>query len=373
MTYSFEKGVFTLKKDNLTYTIDLNGQKLRKGNLELKRTDTLRKIVTKSVIEQIGREMNNRYCGQTFGELAENENFQKDMLDYRILNRLHSQNEKTQQALQFFALYEKMLKVGFPFFSDFQSAPKKIDKNLIDFIKKEYQHLMERNFTTSRLDAYELDFGSLASQYRHSMIREKYPNELYTNNRWYWRNYEELDEEDIAKRTHLMMTTLKRQYSQPMLNHLDRMTLNWAVSLIDAEEKGLSVDYTSRNILNEVDKSLIYLTAIEDKETNEKLAKHRVLELSQEDDTYIYKQLLTAEDFRDEAGQQRNCVLSYLRHACDGVAAIVSMREKTNPKKSFITLEIRYGKVVQAKLFANGEVRDKEVLKHITEYEQKIG
>lgn len=317
--------------------------------------------------------MDKKYRGQTFGELAENENFQKDMLDYTILNRLHSQNEKTQQALQFFALYEKMLKVGFPFFSDFQSAPKKIDKNLIDFIKKQYQHLMERDFTTITLNAYELDFDSLASQYRHSMIREKYPNELYTNNRWYWRNYEELDEEDIAKRTHLMMTALKRQYSQPMLNHLDRMTLNWAVSLIDAEEKGLSVDYTSRNILNEVNKSLIYLTAIEDEETNKKLAKHKILELSQEDDAYIYKQLLTAEDFRDEAEQQKNCVLSYLRRACDGSVAIVSMREKTNPKKSFITLEIRHGEVVQAKLSVNRAIRDKEVLKHIEEYEEKIG
>ena len=372
MTYSFEKGIFTLKKDNLTYTIDLNGQKLQKGTLELKRTNTLKKIVTEDIVEQIKKEMNKKYRGQTFGELAENENFQKDMLDYTILNRLHNRNEKTQQALQFFALYEKMLKVGFPFFNDFQSAPKKIDKNLIDFIKKQYNYLMERDFTIT-LNTYELDFDAVADRYRLSLIREKYPNELYTNNRWYWRNYEELDEEDIAKRTHLMMTALKRQYSQPMLNHLERMTLNWAVSLINAEEKGLSVDYTSRNILNEVNKSLMYLAAIEDREKNEELAKRRMLELSQEDDTYIYKQLLTVEDFRDEADQQRNCVLTYMNSACCGKVAIVSMREKTDPEKSFVTLEIRSGKVVQAKLSVNRTIKNREVLKHIAEYEEKIG
>ena len=372
MTYSFEKGIFTLKKDNLTYIIDLNKQKLKKGTLELKRTNTLRKIVTDSVVEQIKKEMNKKYRGQTFGELVENENFQKDMLDYTILNRLHSQNEKTQQALQFFALYEKMLKVGFPFFNDFQSAPKKIDKNLIDFIKKQYHYLMERDFTIT-LNAYELDFDAVADRYRLSLIREKYPNELYTSYKYYWRNCEKFDGEDIAKRTHSMMTALKRQYSKPMLDNLDRMLLNWATSLVDAEEKGLSVDYTSRNILNEVNKSLIYLASIEDKEKNEKLAKYRMLELSQEDDTYIYKQLLTVEGFRDEADQQRNCVLTYLNSACQGSVAIVSMREKTDPKKSFITLEIRSGKVVQAKLSVNRIIKNKEVLKHIAEYEKKIG
>ena len=60
-----------------------------------------------------------------------------------------------------------------------------------------------------------------------------------------------------------------------------------------------------------------------------------------EDDTYICRPLITAEDFYDEAKQQSNCVArQYLDPTARGETHIVSIRYKRDPEHSLITCEI---------------------------------
>lgn len=74
------------------------------------------------------------------------------------------------------------------------------------------------------------------------------------------------------------------------------------------------------------------------------------------------------QDIKDEAVQQNNCVASYIDRVIEGSCSIVFLRNKANPDKSLITVEIRDGKIVQAKAAYNQEPNE-EQLKVLDEYQ----
>lgn len=64
----------------------------------------------------------------------------------------------------------------------------------------------------------------------------------------------------------------------------------------------------------------------------------------------------SAQDIKDEAVQQSNCVASYIDGILDGYRHIVFLRKETDPTKSLVTVEIRDYKVVQARERYNQKV-----------------
>lgn len=67
-----------------------------------------------------------------------------------------------------------------------------------------------------------------------------------------------------------------------------------------------------------------------------------------EDDTFKIVVPKSEEDFQNEANQQHNCVYNlYLEKAVEKQTHICFFRKKENPEKSYITCEIRNGKVYQ--------------------------
>lgn len=64
-------------------------------------------------------------------------------------------------------------------------------------------------------------------------------------------------------------------------------------------------------------------------------------ELYYENDTYIVRPLLSAEEFHIEAEAQHNCVERlYMEKVADGCTHVVTVRKKNNPTQSLITCEI---------------------------------
>lgn len=80
------------------------------------------------------------------------------------------------------------------------------------------------------------------------------------------------------------------------------------------------------------------------------------LKIKQVGDTYFAKALATIEDFRYEGEGQRNCVLSYISRVAKSEIAIIAIRKRENLEKTFVTVELKRDRIVQAKGFANSSI-----------------
>lgn len=96
-------------------------------------------------------------------------------------------------------------------------------------------------------------------------------------------------------------------------------------------------------------------------EFNEELFAKRVntkMEVTIGDYKFIYPK--TTKDIKDEAVQQSNCVASYIDKVISGSCDIILMRKKNDVENSLVTVEIRNGKVVQARQRFNEPVNESE-------------
>ena len=97
------------------------------------------------------------------------------------------------------------------------------------------------------------------------------------------------------------------------------------------------------------------------KEFNEELFAKRVntkMEVTIGDYKFIYPK--TTKDIKDEAVQQSNCVASYIDKVIDGSCDIILMRKKNDVENSLVTVEVRNGKIVQARQRFNESVNESE-------------
>ena len=158
--------------------------------------------------------------------------------------------------------------------------------------------------------------------------------------------------------------------------------LNYIDYLVTYE--ALSPDYPSK-ILGEIDDNCNMLSQMSDKydryprhfltshqitsrtyqrwkqEFNEELFAKRVntkMEVTIGDYKFIYPK--TTKDIKDEAVQQSNCVASYIDKVIGGSCDIILMRKKDDVENSLVTVEVRNGKVVQARQRFNESVNESE-------------
>lgn len=98
-----------------------------------------------------------------------------------------------------------------------------------------------------------------------------------------------------------------------------------------------------------------------EKEFNEELFAKRVntkMETVIGNYKFIYPK--STKDIKDEAVQQSNCVASYIDRVINGQCDIILMRKKNDIENSLVTVEIRNGKVVQARQRFNESVNESE-------------
>lgn len=158
--------------------------------------------------------------------------------------------------------------------------------------------------------------------------------------------------------------------------------LNYIDYLVTYE--AFSPDYPSK-ILGEIDDNCSMLSQMSDKydryprhfltshqitsrtyqrwkqEFNEELFAKRVntkMEVTIGDYKFIYPK--TTKDIKDEAVQQSNCVASYIDKVIGGSCDIILMRKKNDVENSLVTVEVRNGKVVQARQRFNESVNESE-------------
>ena len=172
----------------------------------------------------------------------------------------------------------------------------------------------------------------------------------------------------IKNNLSLIELILKYINLDKVLNYLKEQNL----SLYNLHEYGDYIRCCEEMKLNLKDHSILFPNKFiysHDKITNEMiiskdpLTNKRIKALSNilklniyEDDKYIIFPADSINSLIDESSQQSNCVRTYCDMVSNNECQIYFMRYKNNIKKSFITIEVRNNKVVQAKTRFNEEV-----------------
>ena len=187
----------------------------------------------------------------------------------------------------------------------------------------------------------------------------------------------------IKDNLRLVELILKYVNLDKVLEYLSKQDLN----INNLNEYGDYIRCCEEMKLNLKDHALLFpkhFTKQHDKITNEiiitkspktdkrikKLAKFLALN-NYEDDKYIIFPADSINSLIDESSQQANCVRTYCDMVSHNECQIYFMRNKKNIKKSFITIEVRNGKVVQAKTKFNKEPSI-EIMEIIRKWEQTL-
>lgn len=187
----------------------------------------------------------------------------------------------------------------------------------------------------------------------------------------------------IKNNLSLIELILKYTNLDKVLNYLkeQKLTLN------NLHEYGDYIRCSEEMKLNLKDHSILFpkdFIKSHDKITNEMviskdpLTNKRIKNLSNilsinkyEDDKYIIFPANSINSLIDESSQQSNCVRTYCDMVSNNECQIYFMRYKNNINKSFITIEVRNNKVVQAKARYNEEVPE-EIMNIIIKWEKTL-
>ena len=90
-----------------------------------------------------------------------------------------------------------------------------------------------------------------------------------------------------------------------------------------------------------------------------------------EDEKYIIFPADTIESMIDEGSQQNNCLRTYISSYSDNLCQIYFMRLKKEKTKSFVTIEVRNNRIVQARAKFNDEP-SKEIMNILKKWEKTL-
>ncbi len=166
------------------------------------------------------------------------------------------------------------------------------------------------------------------------------------------KGYTELLEE-IVKLTHLSLSRLQQYFEE---QHLEQeMLIDYYDYLQFAKQLGYNLKDKKVQFPPNFQEAHDTLWLEQEMIQNPTLEKHiqelsNVLELNRyEDEQYIIFPAPSLSSLVEESEQQQNCVRHYGNRYGENDSQIYFMREKKNPHQSLITIEVRNGKIVQAR------------------------
>ena len=143
--------------------------------------------------------------------------------------------------------------------------------------------------------------------------------------------------------------------------------------------KELNLDITNKKVLypknlrDAHDELYNQLEIVENPEIDKKISNlAKILAFNNyEDDNYVIFPASSIGDLIEESQQQKNCVRTYGEQIANTECQIYFMRKKENITKSFVTIEVRNNKIVQARLKYNVLPSD-EINKILEKWQNKL-
>lgn len=128
-----------------------------------------------------------------------------------------------------------------------------------------------------------------------------------------------------------------------------------------------------KEFIKEHDKITREFVITKDININERMKSlSNILDLNTyEDDKYIIFPADSVDSLINESSQMSNCVRNYCTIASNSECQIYFMRDKNNIDKSLVTIEVRNGKIVQARAKFN-ELPSDEINEILKRWEKQI-
>ena len=110
-----------------------------------------------------------------------------------------------------------------------------------------------------------------------------------------------------------------------------------------------------------------------EKKVNKKIKKlaKSLEKYKYEDSEYVIYPAKSVNDLIKEGQNQNNCLRLYIDDYSNNKLQIYFMREKKNINKSFVTIEVRYKRIMQARL-KNNEIPNSEIMKILEKWENTL-
>ena len=201
--------------------------------------------------------------------------------------------------------------------------------------------------------AYKLEYVSLTDNDIYGILSDTHNVKEYWGEMYYQYNY-------VSVSSYNTMLSDYGYTAKGLLNYIDYLVTYEALNAVDALRE--LHDYASmmKRISNKFDKyPRHFLTTHQiacrnyerlKEKFNEDAFKSRInkdMEHTFGEYTFIYPSC--TQDIKNEAAEQNNCVASYIKRVIDGGCHILFLRKKDAPDKSLVTIEVRDGRIVQAK------------------------
>ena len=256
---------------------------------------------------------------------------------------------------------------------------------------KQFEYLIKHKLYSLALDdSYLLKYEN---KYKEFFKNSKYLNFMIENNL----NNREFNALTMCKKTDMSLIKLiseKLYYIERILEiqkinlvelkkYFDSQNLSneYLVEYLDylSIAKKLGLDIKDKKILypdnlfDAHDKLYTEITILEDPSINKDISKlSSLLELNvYEDDKYIIIPASSIESLVDESTQQQNCVRTYSKRYSNNDVQIYFMRKKEDITKSFVTIEVQNGKIIQARTKFN-ELPSSDVNLVLKKWEKQI-
>lgn len=179
---------------------------------------------------------------------------------------------------------------------------------------------------------------------------------------------------DLIKKYKIDLASLKRYLEDHgyLINILEYFDYIRFADELQLDLKSKKILYPS-DLLSEHNKLYLQKNQVNDPLINKKINDlASILSINKyEDEKYVIFPADSVEALMDESTQQHNCVCSYCENIAKNFCQIYFMRKKETLKDSFVTVEVRNNKVVQAKAKYN-ELPSEEANAILQKWEQKL-
>jgi hypothetical protein len=200
-------------------------------------------------------------------------------------------------------------------------------------LKKDFVQYLKSQFD-GELSRYAQDRFTYASTSEYQMLSQRNRNQIdcmIRNNQW------ELPIEWTIK---ALLRLQLEDYEYAFISNNPMYVLETYYS--QCQTLGQEIPVIAKNFLIVICKTAHMYQIWKNEHMNENLKQYNdIKELYYENDTYIVRPLITAEQFHEEATAQSNCVERlYMEPVAQGKTHVVVIRRKDAPEKSLVTCEI---------------------------------
>ena len=200
-------------------------------------------------------------------------------------------------------------------------------------LKKDFVQYLKSQFD-GELTHYAQDRFTYASTSEYQMLSQRNRNQIdcmIRNNQW------ELPIEWTIK---ALLRLQLEDYEYAFISNNPMYVLETYYS--QCQTLGQEIPVIAKNFLIVICKTAHMYHIWKNEHMNENLKQYNdIKELYYENDTYIVRPLITAEQFHEEATAQSNCVERlYMEPVAQGKTHVVVIRRKDAPEKSLVTCEI---------------------------------